>query len=340
MDSVWFLTKNSLMKVLIIRFSSIGDVTQALSIPTAIRTKFPDAEIHFLTKNPFQQLIESHPYVKQTWTYTKNSSSQSFFELIKQLKNEKFDAIYDAHNNLRSNLFTLFLRSPLKLKKSHERFKRFLLIQFKINRFEKPFSGQADLLRPLTQWGIDLKIPEGEQLFLPQDAFNKMELLKKSYSIPENYTILAPSAAHPFKRWPLEKWKDLIELNPNKQFIILAGPDDSFTEKLNVFKNVINLTGQTTLLESAAFIAKSHGVVSNDTGLLHFAEQLNKKAIAIMGAAPFGFPSKKQTIILHQPPSCWPCSKHGQGPCTNKIFFECMNSISALEVNEELKKIC
>jgi ADP-heptose:LPS heptosyltransferase len=220
-----------------------------------------------------------------------------------------------------------------------ERFKRFLLLNFKINKLEKPFSGQRDLLKPLEKWGIPFSLPLGPQIFLSRDIQLKAQQILNQNNVPQNFIAVAPSAAHIFKRWPVEKWLELFKSTPQTHFVVLAGADDHFTHVFNVFENVTNLTGKTTLLESAAIIAQALKVISNDTGLLHFSEQLEKKTIALMGAAPFGFPSRTNTVILKKDLPCWPCSKHGQGPCVNKNYHQCMNDITSSEVKNILEEL-
>lgn len=322
------------MKVLIIRFSSIGDVTQSLSIPAAIYAKFPLAEIHFLTKEEFAPLMQHHPQIKKVWTITSAAGLKEIKNLTTILNAENFTHIYDAHNNTRSQLFMWWLKSPNKLTRSLERFKRFLLVYFKINLFEKPFSGQRDLIKPLINWGIPFSLPQAPQLFLSKDHINRAQALIEEFRIPIPFTVLAPSAAHSLKRWPIERWKELIKKNPQKHFVVLAGPKDFFTDILNEFKNVTNLSGKTKLEVSAALISDADSVISNDTGLLHFSEQLGKPTVALMGPAPFGFPSRSSTVILKTELPCWPCSKHGQGPCTNPKLQQCMTDIQVADVEK------
>lgn len=322
------------MKILIIRFSSIGDLTQSLSIPALIKHYEPNAEIHFVTRKDLSPLVENHPLIKKTWTLDREKGFSGLLELCKELKKENFTHIYDAHNNLRSATIRFLVSAQHKLVRPMMRFKRFLLIRFQINLFEKPFSGQRDLLKPLEKWGYPFFLPPPVQLFLDQQSIQQAENILKTN---QNFVVLAPSAAYFLKRWPLEKWHELIKKNEQTQFVILAGKEDLFTEALNIYKNVINLTGKTNLLQSAAVVSKAAAVVSNDTGLLHFAEQLGKKSVALMGPAPFGFPSRSSTIILERNLKCRPCSKHGQGPCKNKFFHECMVTITSDEVTQAMK---
>lgn len=320
------------MKILIIRFSSIGDVTQALSIPSFIKSYHPDAEIHFITRLDYAELAENHPNIYKLWTLDRRKGFSGLLKLIKVLNRENFTHIYDAHNNLRSFFIRNLVSSQKTLVRPMMRLKRFLLLKFQINLFEKPFSGQRDLIKPLEKWGMPFKLPPTPQLFFDH---SKVEAPPQKL----DYIVLVPSATYELKRWPLEYWDELIKSNQHRQFIILAGKDDAFTQSLNANPNVINYTGKTNLASSAAFIEKAQMVISNDTGLLHFAEQLGKPSIALMGPAPFGFPSRPSTLILERQLKCRPCSKHGQGPCVNVKYQECLRDISAAEVSNHMNKI-
>lgn len=326
------------MKLLIIRFSSIGDLTQSLSIPSFVKSYVPQAEIHFITRADLAPLLHNHPGINRLWALEKSLGFSGLLKIIAQLRNENFTHIYDAHNNLRSALIRFLIWKPKKLVRPMYRMKRFLLIHFHINLFEKPFSGQRDLIKPLEKWNFKFRLPPAPQLFLDQDVRKQADQILATHGIT-NFIALAPSATYELKRWPIGFWQKLVQLNPDKKFVVLAGPTDQFTFDLNAEKNVVNLTGQTNLLQSAAIVEKAQAVVCNDTGLLHFAEQLGKSAIALMGPAPFGFPSRTSTRILEKELWCRPCSKHGQGPCKNPNFQECLRSISPEDVSRNLGQI-
>lgn len=323
------------MKILIIRFSSIGDLTQALSIPSFIKSYVPQAEIHFVTRKDLSAILHHHPMIDKIWALDRKDGFMGIIKLIIKLRTQNFTHIYDAHNNLRSFCIRVFVKAKYKLTRPMMRLKRFLLIRFHINLFEKPFSGQRDLIKPLEKWKMPYKLPAAPQLFLHSEC-------KKTAAdliLQKNYIALVPSATYELKRWPLEYWDELIKKNPDLTFVVLAGKKDHFTEKLSPHKNMINLTGKTDLLTSAAIIENAKLTITNDTGLLHFSEQLGKPTIALMGPAPFGFPSRNSTLILERDLGCRPCSKHGQGPCTNPSFQECLRSISPDEVSEKMNQL-
>lgn len=333
-------------KFLIIRFSAFGDVVQTLSVPAALRQAFPNAEIHWVTRKDIAPLLQGHPAIFKVWELDRKAGLKGLIQLSWQLRKAGFTHIYDAHNNLRSRMIVGMLRplgflglGPLFIRRSIRRWKRFLLFQFRINKFEMPFSGQRDLLEPLQPWGVSKNPPPAPQIFIdPKNLQTARELLG-AYT---GAVALAPSAAHFLKRWPKEYWKELILLFPRHKFILLGGPEDSFIEDIHDVApdRVLNLAGKSKLETSAAVVSLCEVLISNDTWLLHAAEQLGHKTIALMGPAPFGFPSRSSTKIMERQLACRPCSKHGQGPCINKTkFHQCLVDITPQDIAIELKKL-
>lgn len=327
------------MKILIIRFSSFGDVLQTLSVAGRLYADFPHAEIHWVTRAEFIPLISGHPGVRRVWALPKGSGFSDLWRLGGELKWEGFTHVYDAHNNLRSRVLGWRLAGfggAALLRRSIYRWKRFLLFRFRINLFPKPFSGQFALLEPLKNWGMAVEAPPTPQLFLEG---SKIETMKARFG--SGYVTLAPSAAFPLKRWPIEHWAELIRLTPDVKFVVLGGPEDGFLDELALVdpSRVRVEAGKLSLEESAAVIAGSKALVANDTGLMHVAEQIGRPCFALMGPAPFGFPSRPLTRIFELDLKCRPCSKHGQGPCVNPEYHKCLRDISPREVASELKKV-
>ncbi|KYG60900.1 heptosyltransferase [Bdellovibrio bacteriovorus] len=331
-------------KFLIIRFSSFGDVVQTLSVPAAIKKTYPEAQVHWVTRKDMASLLLNHPAIDRIWEFDRKAGFKGLLRLCLQMRQEGFTHIYDAHNNTRSRVISFLLRplgfmglGPAFIRRSIRRWKRFLLFRLRINTFEMPFSGQRDLLEPLLPWGVSKYAPPAPQIFPSEESHRKAHEVLGDYA---GSVALAPSSAHFLKRWPKEYWKELILLCPGQKFVLLGGPEDSFIEDIHDVApdRTLNLAGKCSLQVSSAVVAQSSALVSADTGLLHVAEQLGKKAIAMMGPAPFGFPSRPSTRIMEIELPCRPCSKHGQGPCVNKEkFHQCMVDITPQQIAAELK---
>lgn len=333
------------------RFSSFGDVTQSLSIPAKLKQFFPGAELHFLTRSDFAELCSSCSDIDQVLHIPRSANWRDLWQVFRQLKKQNYSHIYDAHNSFRSKIISLLLRPPLALdrifnpplftRKKQKRWKRFLLFKFRINLFEMPFSGQRDLLEPLERWGMNAKLPPAPVIKIKPETQAQAQAVLVEKNIPKNFICLAPSSAHQLKRWPIEYWKELVVDLKKYTFVCLGGPEDHFIQEIQQVSplNVYNMAGQLSLEQSAALIQMSQLLISNDTGALHIAEQLGKKTIAIMGPAPFGFPSRESTTILETQLACRPCSKHGQGPCINATYQKCMRDITPKQVITLCEKV-
>src|SRR6201986_2167219 len=93
------------MKILVIRFSSMGDIIYTTPVVRCLKKQLPDAEIHFLTKPAFKYIYDNNPYVDKLLLL-----KQTLGETINELKAERYDYIIDLHNNLRTTLIKLNLR--------------------------------------------------------------------------------------------------------------------------------------------------------------------------------------------------------------------------------------
>ena len=78
----------SVKKILIIRFSSIGDIVLTTPVVRCVKNKYKDCQVHFLTKQGNISVLENNPYIDKIHIYNKN---MGIYTLIKELKKENFD---------------------------------------------------------------------------------------------------------------------------------------------------------------------------------------------------------------------------------------------------------
>ena len=319
-------------KVLIIRFSSFGDIVQCSSVVELIRQRYPEALIDWVTRSEFDYLVKLNHNVNQVWSFNKKLGLKGLIELGLKLRAQDYDHVYDAHNNLRSFMLSLMMRikfsnRPNWLTRPKDRLKRILLFTFRINTFPKPFKGIHSYRLPLIKWDI---LPNQDEKLVTWD-FDVKTLEKTNAFLSNKKTIiLVPSAAWEMKRWPLPLWKKLISIMPEFNFIVLGGKEDNFCEELKVIdpQRVVNLAGKLSLVESCAMISQAELVISADTGLLHVADVMGVKALSLMGPTAFGFTTGKQIMTVEVDLPCRPCTKDGRGKCTQDIYQKCMVDIT------------
>ena len=329
-------------KILIIRFSSFGDIVQCMSIIGFIKERFSNGEIHWACRKEFSQILSIHPLISKIWSLDRKAGFKGLINLGKSLKKEKFDFIYDAHSNIRSKvLFLMLFRKNKFIIRKKERFKRFLFFNFRLKVLSTPFRGMISFREPLRKWGIAAFNEQNIKWDFPKEISEKIDKILSEHFAEKPIISLVPSAAWKMKRWPVEHWKKLISLLKENKFVIIAGAEDTFCEEFvdQASERVLNLTGRLSLLESCRVIAKSDLVISADTGFLHFADLMKKKTLALLGPTAFGFPTGETVKILQVPLKCRPCSKDGRGRCSQRIYQKCMRDITPENVAEEVRQV-
>ncbi len=305
-------------KVLVIRFSSFGDILQCFPVAQQLKAAGFD-EVHWLTREDFVEVVRTNPAIDKTIGFARSQGLYALIRLALQLRTESYDLIYDAHNNLRSHIFSIILRLGTRLvRRKKFRLHRYLLFRWHWNLFGKKVVGQQTYLEPLGASASQYPI----------------SVLQK-----ENYVALVPGAAWPLKVWPLEHWLALIDQFPNENFVVLGGSNDHICFEIQKqLPHVEVLAGQLSLLESMQYIAKAKAVVANDTGLLHAADLYQVPAVALIGPSAFGYPAAKTSVVQEVELWCKPCSKDGRGKCRNSIYKKCMYDISPKKVATALNQ--
>ncbi|MGE5355908.1 MAG: glycosyltransferase family 9 protein [Deltaproteobacteria bacterium] len=313
------------MKVLIIRFSSIGDII--LTSP-AVRyaKKNLDAEVHYLTKKENEELLKYNPFIDKIHLYSGNLR-----EILKVLKAENFDYIFDLHNNLRS----FFVKINLKGKKNS--LNKFNFHKWRMVRLKHKISVPHIVIRYLQT--IDNEYDPNFDDHLDFYYLNIENPMQK-FNLPSNYCCFSLGAKHNTKKIPLVSALELIKWIDHK--IVLIGGNDVVNDANEIYKvypdKVTNLCAKLSLSESAQVIDKSSMVICSDTGMMHLAAALNKETIVIWGNTVPGFgmnayygkndnKSTNYEISL----KCRPCSRIGFDKCPEK-HFKCM-------INHDFKEI-
>ena len=317
------------LKILIIRFSSLGDIVLTTPVIRCLKEQI-NADIHFLTKSNYSSVIKHNPYLSKIWEYHGNE-----MELKQQLADEHFDYIVDLHKSLRSHYWCLYLgRKRLTYSKSS--LDKILLIKFGINRV-KPIHISMRYLKAVEPLGV-LYDGKGLDFYFPPE-------MDYDIPLPASFTAICIGGTHFTKRVPVDKWKEVIPLIPGPVILLGGKGDIDASNEIETIdpNRILNFCGQTSIMSSAFIIKKSKHVISNDTGMMHIAAALGKPLISIWGGTipEFGFwPLYPDGINLNTTIevlglNCRPCSKFGRADCPKK-HFNCMNTISSESIVDAL----
>ena len=318
------------MKILIVRFSSIGDIVLTTPIVRCLKEQLKGLELHYLTKQKFASVIENNPHIDKLITI-KDSTS----EVIKQLKAENYDYVIDLHHNIR----TLKLKWTLG-KKSYSfnklNLEKFLIVNFKINQLPKKHI--VDRYFETTQAFNIINDNKGLDYFIAEkDQVDIALALPSNFS--NGYNALVVGGSYYTKQIPLNKLIEISEKS-SRPLVLMGGKEDSpMAEKVQqVLKDkVFNACGKFSINQSASVIQQSQKVITSDTGLMHIAAAYKKEVISLWGNTipEFGmgpyFPGENSQILEVKNLSCRPCSKLGYKKCP-KGHFKCMNEIVIPEV--------
>lgn len=325
-------------KLLIIRFSSFGDIVHAMGVPSAFKNEFSKSQVDWLVRSDFASLVRPHPAINLVFSFDRKLGILGLIKLIWELSGSGYSHVYDAHNNVRSALCRFFLRTfsiirfrfpPKILVRSKNRFKRMLLFSFRKNFLPNPFKPIASFQEPLAKWLSTSNISP-PQFFVEPEARDNIQKL----NLPKDFIALAPSASFEMKRWPVDHWQKLIRKLSNRNFVVLGGPEDDFCRDLELVdpKRVFNFAGKLSLQQSCALVEAAQLLISNDTGLMHVADQLGVLNLALIGPTAFGYPYHPNSQVAEISLWCKPCSKDGRGGCFNELYKRCLVDLSADQV--------
>lgn len=312
------------MKILVIRFSAIGDILLTFPVVEALVHKYPAAEIHFLTKpnnKPVLDMLSGK--VQQRFL------QESLVQTAKQLRGERYDLVIDLHNNLRT-----FLLQVLLMKGSWSRFRKlnfqkWLFTIFKWNTLPKVHVvdryAQAATVKPVS---VTLAVSNAHL----------------EESLPSDFVAWVLGATFSTKQFPLSKLIETIE-RLDMPIVLLGGEKENLlASSLKAkFPSLISLAGKTSLSEAALVLSKAKVVVTNDTGLMHLAAFYAKPMVCIWGntVPTFGMYPYQTVPVFHAQVSdlsCRPCSKIGYNTCP-KGHFKCMLNQHSLEIAKQITSL-
>ncbi|MBC8042726.1 MAG: glycosyltransferase family 9 protein [Rhizobacter sp.] len=324
------MSERAFDRILIVRLSSIGDIVLTTPLVRQLRSRFPAAELHYLTNPAFAPLLIHNPHLNQV--LTTDALPDEFYS-------QQYDTVIDLQNNARSRGWISRLKgAPEIFRYSKENWKKFLLVNFKINLLadETPVPERyRKAVLPLgvrdDGCGCEVFLSESDEAFAEKMLPDAKRRLAICYG-----------ARHFTKRFPAEKFARVIGTVLNQtdaEVLLLGGESDKATgdEIFSMLPNarVKNFSGACSILQTAALIARSDMVLTNDTGLLHIASAFQKKTVALFGSsvgefgfAPFRTPHQ---VFEVQGLACRPCSHIGKNHCPEG-HFKCMRELNDAEI--------
>ncbi|MEI7591069.1 MAG: lipopolysaccharide heptosyltransferase II [Deltaproteobacteria bacterium] len=333
-------------KILIVKLSAIGDVVHTLPVCASIRKKFPSAEISWIVEEMASDLLVGNPNIDKVIISPRRSViaefkrghfllayrlTKDFLRQIRQMGT--YDIAIDIHGLLKSALIMFFIKAKRKI--GYNSMQEFSGLFYNEKIFEDMSKHAVDrYLDFATYLGVGSIMPD---FFIPASAETKATakniLERNGIKDGEQFVVISPTALWETKLWQNEQFALLADMIITKlgMKVVLTGSyshECVEIENMSVKNKIINLAGQTTLLELAEICRQAKVVVSTDSGAMHIASAVGVPIIAIFGptdpklTGPYG----KNSVVIKSSVACSPCLKK---KCSDK---KCMKEISAERV--------
>jgi lipopolysaccharide heptosyltransferase II len=335
-------------KILMINPFGIGDVLFTTPVINAIKD--------ILSHNPQINAIFafSRGDLKKMWRISKLKAAKKLFDLLWQIRQERFDVCFDFSLDYRYGLMAMLLGIKKRIGYNYKNRGRFLTDAAALHGYtgRHIVSYYLDLLKY-----IDV-VPRESRLSIGiSDAARlkcRIELETLGVKDTDVKIGIAPGAggswgqSAAFKHWPALKYAQLADrliCELNAKVLVLGDSSEKKIAEimlLSMRRKPIDLVGKTNLEQLSAVISNLSMLITNDGGPLHMAVALSIPTVSIFGPVDetvYGpFPPSEKHRLVSLPVECRPCYKNfSMSGCERDR--ECLQTISVEKVFEEARRL-
>ncbi len=315
-------------KILVIRFSAMGDVALSAPVISSVLEQHPALEIVFLSRQLFKPFFQEHD--RFTFIGADLKGKHKGVAGLKKLQNElikthKFDAVVDLHDVLRTKILCFYFKTRgircHSINKGRREKKNLINGSLPFKKLKHTTQRYLDVFEKAN---VPSKLNNGPWISPvvsdSTDAFLKIN----NCEIKNNSWIgIAPFAAHRSKEWPIEKMQNVIShLTSTGNSVFLFGGGQNEIKKLETIKKKfpkrILVAGQLKLDEELDLISRLDLMVAMDSSNMHLAAIVGTQVVSIWGATHhylgFGPLNNEHNIIevSKEKLPCRPCSIFGK----------------------------
>ncbi|MBK7374717.1 MAG: glycosyltransferase family 9 protein [Ferruginibacter sp.] len=332
-----------MQKFLVIQTAFIGDVVLGTALVEKLTKHYPHARIDFLVRKGNESLLENNPHLSEVLTWDKKKRKlRNLLVLLLHIRKTRYDKVITIQRFFSTGLLTAFSganetigfdKNPLSFLFS----KKVKHIISKENGIKHEVERNNDLIESFTDGSV----------IRPRLYPSEKDHAAISAWTQKKYVTISPGSIWFTKRYPFEKWADLIRNFPPEYAVYLVGGKENIAE-CEYIKSISNnpdvdiLAGKLSFLQSAALMETAAMNYVNDSGPLHFASAVNAPVTAVYcSTAPaYGFtPLSDKSYIVETPEklNCRPCGIHGHKTCPEQ-HFKCAKTIQTNHLLEAFQK--
>lgn len=329
----------------------IGDAVLTLPLLTALKNRYPQAELHMWVRSGLEELFAGQPQLTAVHGFDKRGRDRSLLAAARlgaSLRNEGFDLWISAHRSLRSAIVSRATNIPMRIGYDTPWFSRLAYT----NMVDRKFREMEEIERLhqlLTPLGIGLPAPEA-RLVLPDYATERAERLWEERNLKGDIVLgVHPGSTWPTKCWLPEYFAEVIRSAATEGYSVLVfgGPNErklagDIVEKAGGSgRYVHNLAGELSLVELAGVMGRLNACLTNDSGPMHLAWTQGVPLVSMFGPTVRSlgfFPRGEKSIVMETELGCRPCGLHGPKKCPKK-HHDCMKKIRPAQVWETLRSM-
>ncbi len=312
-------------KVLLIKLSSLGDVI--FNVPLANALKDAGYEVTWLTSEKGIQIVQNNPCVDKAilaplvkWKKRGpcKENFDEYWQILKQIRDEKFDIAIDSQMMLKSLYWLLFSGAKRRIISKEARELAILGGNEWIDDIS--YAPNSPIVLNYLKYAEYLGIkPEQIKVTLPprtEEQIKKIDNLLSGLDKSKPLVAIAPATTWKNKHWNKDNWKIVVDnLNDKCNIVFTGGPNDTeLIEYINQGRH-LNLAGKTDILELMELFSRANLVMAPDSGSAHLAWATGKPAVITIFTctpkdvlAPLG-DSKKYIALGGKGLLCQPCFK-------------------------------
>jgi lipopolysaccharide heptosyltransferase II len=327
-------------RILLVRFSSLGDVLLTTPLIRALRTRHPAATISVLTKQAWAPLLSANPHLDEVIAV---APGQSLVPLARALRAARFSHLLDLHGSVRTRVLRLLVPGSWTGFDARRRARQSL-----IRSHRDTYRDRVPVPERYFEAARELDVaPDGRpaELFTSPAAEARAEawLARAGLEVDQHLVVLAPGSAHASKRWPVRHWRQLASELARRGFHIalVGGAGDRVVAAeiaASAGSRAASAAGELDLQASGALVRRATVTISGDTGPMHLATAVNTAVVALFGPTveQFGFfPYQAEAVVLQRDLPCRPCTSKG-GPRCPLDHHRCLEEILPEEVMQRL----
>lgn len=329
-------------KLLVIRFSALGDIAMTVPVVYDLATQYPDLEITMLSRPMAKPLFELMPQNVHFFCADLEGRHKGLFglnRLLRDIQFEDFDYIADFHDVLRTQwlrfVCRLFGKKVAKIDKGRKGKKA--LTRQKNKVFVQQATSFERYAKVLEQLGFPIK-----STFTKLDYSDFCETQKATN---ETWIGIAPFAKHQAKVYPMNKMEQVIKALGEREnttvFLFGGGEDEKrqIAELCAKYPNVQAAKTSQGLKGELALMGQLDVMLSMDSANMHLASLVGTRVVSIWGgthpyAGFLGWNQKPADCVQLDLP-CRPCSVYGNKPCF-RGDYACLNGIALSQIIKKL----